>query len=106
MRGASLLSEKDFFTDFGRRVFEYTRQMENEGMSEDINLLFTPEEVGRITKMKLSRMKLTENGDEVFLESVNMLKESMNRKNVGKLSNVSDLDSFLKSMRNKEKDGN
>ena len=102
----SLLDDKDFFTDFGKRVFQYALSLENEGASEDINLLFTPEEVGRITKMKLSRMKLTENGDEAFFESVDMLKASIKKKRVGNLSSVSELDNFLNSIRNKEKDGN
>jgi len=102
----SVISRDDFFTDFGKRVFDYSMQMEIEGSGEDINLLFTPEEVGRITKMKLSRMKLTDNGDAAFFESIEMLKKSMNKKSVGNLSSVSDLDKFLNSMRNKEKDGN
>ncbi len=102
----SLVTKEDFFTDFGKRVFEYAINLENDGESEDINLLFTPEEVGRITKMKLSRMKLTENGDEAFLESVEMLKNSIEKKNVGKISSISDLDNFLNSIRRKDKDGN
>ena len=102
----SIISRDDFFTALGKRVFDYAMQMEIEGSGEDINLLFTPEEVGRITKMKLSRMKLTDNGDAAFSESIEMLKKSMNKKSVGNLSSVSDLDKFLNSMRNKEKDGN
>ena len=102
----SLVTKEDFFTDFGKRVFEYAINLENDGESEDINLLFTPEEVGRITKMKLSRMKLTENGDDAFLESVEMLKNSIKKKNVGKISSISDLDNFLNSIRRKNKDGN
>ena len=101
----SIITRDDFFTDLGKRVFDYAIQMEIEGSGEDINLLFTPEEVGRITKMKLSRMKLTDNGDAAFSESLEMLKKSMNKKSVGNLSSVSDLDRFLNSMRNKEKDG-
>ena len=56
--------------------------------------------------MKLSRMKLTENGDAVFLESVERLKNSLEKKRVGNLNSVSDLDDFLNQMRKKEKDGN
>ena len=101
-----ILTESDFFTEFGKRVFRYALNLETEGEKADINLLFSPEEVGRITKMKFIRMKLTENGDDAFKESVEMLKKSMNKKSVGNLNSVSDLDKFLSSMRNKEKDGN
>ena len=102
----AVISKEDFFTDLGKRVFEYAIGLEKDGASEDINLLFTPEEVGRITKMKLSRMKLSDNGDEAFYESVNMLKNSIEKRRVGKFNSVSELDNFLNQMRNKEKDGN
>ena len=102
----SLIKIDDFFTDFGKRVFTYAISLENDGADEDINLSFTPEEVGRITKMKLSRMKLSDNGDVAFLESVEMLKNSINKKRVECYSSVSDLDAFLNSIRTKEKEGN
>ena len=94
--------EEDFFTELGKRVFRYAMNLDDEGEAEDINLLFTPEEVGRITKIKLSRMKLSDNGDFEFSESVKMLKDSMNKKSIGALSSVGDLDKFLNSMRNKK----
>lgn len=101
----ALVSEEDFFTQFGKRVFNYSLGLEAEGANDDINLLFSPEETGRITKMKLARMQLTDNGDAVFLESVKMLKESMKKKNAGSVNSITDLDKFLNSMRKKEKDG-
>lgn len=101
-----LLSENDFFTDFGKRVFNYAMKMETEASYEDINLLFSEAEVGRITKMKYSRMNLTENGDLAMRESVEMLKTSLSKRNAKSLSSISELDNFLNSMRNKEKDGN
>ena len=100
------LSEDDFFTAFGKRVFRYVLDLESEGEKEDINLIFSPDEVGRITKMKFIRMKLTDNGDGAFDESVKMLKKSIDKKNAANLSSVLDLDRFLNSIRNKEKDGN
>lgn len=101
----NLLCEDDFFTQFGKRVFSFVMDMENSGFIEDINLEFTPEEVGRITKMKVSRMKLSDNGDEAFFESVDMLKASMLKKNAAKLSNVGDLANFINSIRTKETEG-
>ena len=101
-----LLNSDDFFTDFGKRVFNYAMQLETEGSCEDINLLFSESEVGRITKMKFSRMNLTENGDIALEESIGMLKNSVSKKNAKNLSSISELENFLNSMRNKEKDGN
>ena len=46
-------------------------------VGENINEVFTPDEVGRITKMKIGRMLLSENGREVFEESVAALKKAV-----------------------------
>lgn len=97
-----LINSDDFFTDFGKRVFNYAMQLETEGSCEDINLLFSESEVGRITKMKFSRMNLTENGDIALEESIGMLKNSVSKKNAKNLSSISELENFLNSMRNKE----
>ena len=102
----SLLSQDDFFTDFGKRVFEYAMNLETEGFAEDINLLFSEAEVGRITKIKYARMNLTDNGDLALTESVEMLKNSVSKKNAKNLSSISELEKLLNSIRNKEKDGN
>ena len=87
-------------------MFDYAMMLEAEGSPEDINLLFSEAEVGRITKIKYSRMNLTDNGDSALLESVEMLKNSVNKKNAKNLSSISELDKLLNSIRNKEKDGN
>ena len=80
-----LVSEEDFFTDLNRRIFSYIKKSYDDGDNfADINEIFTPEEVGRITKIKLARMNLAENGDTVLYESVNSLKSSMQKKNTTK----------------------
>ncbi len=66
------LTEEDFFTDFGRRVFVWIRDAEANDtfqvsmMSES----FSPEEVGRLTRMRVGRMQLTDNGETVFADTV------------------------------------
>ena len=105
IKNEGLLCESDFYTELGKRVFGYAMNMESEGDNDDINLVFTPAEVGRITKMKLARMSLSDNGDAVFLESVNSLKNSMLKKNATSLDNLNDLNNFINSIRNNEKDG-
>lgn len=71
-----LLTEKDFFTEFGKRVFRAVREIDAAG-SFDASLLgeyFSPEEQGRIMRMQLSRGELTDNGNSVFAESVSVLR--------------------------------
>jgi len=98
-----LLTEEDFFTELNKRVFSFTmREYTEEGREEqDMNELFTPEEIGRITKMKLSRMKLEENGEDVLLECIDMLKDSMRKKNAGEVKTIEALDALINSMKNK-----
>lgn len=70
--GKTALTEQDFFTDFGRRVFKAIMQMQ-ENACFDVSLLgeyFSPEEQGRIMRYQLARQDLSDNGSEVFSESV------------------------------------
>ena len=99
----NLLGTDDFFTDLNRRVFEYTRLLfeSPEGENLDVNFHFTPDEVGRISKMKISRMNLTDNGDEVLLESITMLKDAMRKKNATAATTYEALNDLINSMKNK-----
>ena len=71
-----LLSEEDFFTELNRRIFIYLKESFSspERLTDDINQSFTPEEIGRMTKMKLARMQLGDNGVDVLKESIESLK--------------------------------
>jgi hypothetical protein len=72
------LTEQDFCTEFGKKVFAYIKaHAEDVDASEFLNESFTADEVGRITKMKITRMQLTDNGDAVFAESVRNLREAV-----------------------------
>ena len=62
---------------------------------------FTPDERGRITKMKLTRLSLTENGMDVLTESIDRLKRSVSKKNN---QTNSSLDSLTKLIEQKKKD--
>ncbi len=94
---SSLLSENDFFTAFGKRVFTFIKDNTDNGFYDDKRLdeIFTPEEVGRITKMKVSRMSLQNNGVNVFLDIVKTLKDSVDDKkseeSVSTLEDISEL---------------
>jgi len=98
-----LLTVDDFFTDLNRRVFEYTRLLyespDNENL--DVNFHFSPDEVGRIAKMKISRMNLTNNGEDVLLDCITLLKDSMKKKNVTTATTFDALNDLINSMKNK-----
>ena len=92
-----LVEEADFITDLNRRIFVYlkTSYFENEDSHLDIDAFFTPDECGRITKMKLNRMELTENGNEVLSECIERLKRSVSKKNNEKNCSMDKLTALL-----------
>ncbi len=94
-----LLTEGDFYTDLNRRIFIYLRDCYKEGIAPNLDENFAPEEVGRITKMKLTRMDLTENGDAVLMEAIESLKASMQKKNAEGTSTMDALASLIDRMR-------
>lgn len=78
--GASpILSEEDFLTDLGKRVFRFLSDAEaQDGFdSAMLDAAFTPDEVGRIAGMRVSRLRLSDNGREVFDECVASLKAAV-----------------------------
>ncbi len=96
----ALLCEDDFFTEFNRRVFNYVHDAYKNGdVFADANEIFTPQEVGRITKFKLSRMNLVDNGDNVLRESIKSLKSSMQKKAAEKTTTADDLIALLNKFR-------
>lgn len=94
---SDVLCENDFFTAFGKRVFSFIKDNTDSSHYDDKGLdeVFTPEEVGRITKMKVSRLSLQNNGVNVFLDIVKTLKDSVGDKkseeNVSTLEDISEL---------------
>lgn len=75
--GSAGLSEEDFFTTFGKRVFDKMVQAHRspEGYSPVIlEQAFTPDEVGRLVRMEQKRRALAENGPSVFRAAIETLK--------------------------------
>lgn len=96
----SALTDEDFFTDFGKRVFGYIKSSyENDDVFSDVNEIFTPEEVGRIYKMKLTRMALDDNSEKVLREGIDALKSSMRKKSAGTVDTLDGLSSFINKLR-------
>ncbi len=77
-----LISEKDFFTSLNRRIFEYLMEayFNQEDSHYNIDERFTPEERGRMTRMKNARLGLSDNGDAVLLESIDSLLKAVAKK--------------------------
>ena len=97
-----LLTEDDFFTAFNKRVFKFIKEKFNGTSSDDINEVFSTAEVGRITKMKISRMELTDNGDVVLEECINSLKSSVQKKIKNEPTSADELEKLIKSLRKKD----
>ena len=69
------LAEEDFYTAFGKKVFLFLRDANEKGAPTDLlDEHFDPDEVGRITRMKVLRMQLTDNGPSVLEAAVNSLR--------------------------------
>ena len=99
----ALLTEADFFTELGKRVFVRIRDayLEKTDNLIDFNESFSEDEVGRITRMKLSRMQLTNNGVEVLTEAIESLKSAVRRKSNESVDSFDALNKLLDIKRKK-----
>ena len=82
VRGELTLTEQDFVTDFSRRVFAaIMAQQRSEGgfLFEMLGNEFSPDEMGRLTRMEQKRRSLTENGIAVLRSAVDTLREDARR---------------------------
>ena len=96
----AILTEDNFFTEFNKKVFNYVKDAYTGGdVFPNLNETFTPEEIGRITKIKNERMALANNGDDVLFESINALKSSMEKKNAEGATTFDQLAELIKKMR-------
>lgn len=97
-----LLSEEDFLTAFGKRVFLFIREKADADGFDTVLIdeAFTPDEVGRIAGMRVARLRLSDNSEAVFLECVASLKEAV-REERGREAPVSfdALDAILRNKR-------
>ncbi len=95
------LSEDIFFTAFGKKVYLVIRDIFEKERRFDPAFLageFTPEQIGRITKMYIDRQALSNNTYGVFSQSVDVL---IKEKESAEMSNdtVSDIEALIKSKR-------
>lgn len=76
-RGELDLTEEDFVTEFGRRVFaEVMALQRSDGgfLFEMLGQTFSPEEMGRLIRMEQKRRDLVENGIAVLRASIDTLR--------------------------------
>ncbi len=97
----NLINEDYFITSLNRRIFEYLRYAytENDDLLTTISGEFTPEEMGRISKIKISRMQLDNNKIEVLYEAIENLKKSVDKKTSVETNTIDRLDSLLSKKR-------
>ncbi len=95
----NILTEDSFYTNLGKRVFRYVKeQFElSEQNPTSFDESFSPEEVGRIYRMKTSRMQLENNGSEVLLESIESLKASIINNSAKGVTTIDDLQNLINS---------
>ena len=96
-----IVSSEDFYTEFGKKIFEFLESNYSKTPFEsiDFNEAFTPEEVGRITKMKINRMNLAENGPSVLIESIDLLRDSVQKKTAVAVNTFDGLNKLINSKR-------
>ena len=85
-----------------KRIFQYIKHAYDIGDSRytDINEVFSSEEMGRISRMKISRMQLSSNSPEILLESISTLKRSIAKEAVKKTDTIDSLNEILNRKRN------
>lgn len=99
-----LLSSDDFITELNKRFFDYMKDAYFSGGDNlsAIGEAFTEDEIGRLVKMKLKRMELTENSRSIVDDSIAALKKSVNKKVTQKTNTYEGLNAILQNRRKEE----
>ena len=98
-----ILSAEMFFTSFGKQVYTVMREIFEKERKFDPAFLageFTPEQIGRITKMRIDRQALSNNTYDVFAESAQALAKA-NESAQTQSDTVSDIEALIQSKRKK-----
>lgn len=95
------VTQDDFLTEFNLRLFRSL--MEGDNGEIDFSA-FSPDEVGRITRMKVDRMQVSDNGAGVFLDCCHKLKEAAEKQRQKTvLLSADDLKAMLTEKRSQNK---
>ncbi len=108
LRGELALGEEDFVTEFSRKVFAaIMEQQRSEGgfLFEMLGQTFSPDEMGRLTRMEQKRRALTENGIAVLRASIDTLRIGAKREEDRQRSSADFLQQKRDAFRAKNKSG-
>lgn len=104
IRGKAELSAEDFVSEFHARVFDKIISLQRENQF-DFSLLgefFTPDEMGRLQGLEQKRRVLTENGNSVFLQCVETVKEEK-RSSTASADGIDEIKRMLEQKRGQNK---
>ena len=95
-----LIVVDDFYTELNRRIFNFVKDAyyNNDELFTEMNEVFSPEEVGRISKMKLVRLQFG-NDLNVLLEVIDSLKSAMAKRRLESVDSVDALAELLRQKR-------
>ncbi len=94
------VDEDDFYTAFNKRVFCSIRGIIRDEGSLDIGVLgseYTPDEMGRITGMRIARAMLENNSTPVFEENVRVMRKHTSGLTRVQTGDIDDILSIIKS---------
>ena len=94
-----VLRADDFKTAFNKKVYEAIFESVGENGRFDISCIsdrFTPDEIGRITRMRISRNELSDNGYGVFCDYASALKKNDGIK-TDSIASFDDIETLIKS---------
>ena len=99
-----LLTEDDFFTGLNKRIFSYLMSAHSAGNDSlyDIAEFFTPEENGRISRMRINRLDIS-NGENVLTESISALKKAMEANALGQATSMDALNEMIRRRQQEQK---
>ncbi len=99
----SLLFETDFLTELNKRIFLHIRNayFSGDDPMASVNESFSEDEVGRITRMKISRMGLL-NTEEVLMDAISSLRVSVEKKSAESVKTIEELQNILNKKRDEE----
>ncbi len=97
----NMLSEQDFVTELNKRIFVALKQAYavNDDRLITLNEIFTPEEMGRISKMKVARMNVASSDESILLECIETLRRSVEKKDAKNTDTIDKLNEILAKKR-------
>ena len=100
----ALLTEEDFFTALNKRIFIYLKEAHLAGNDSlyDISEFFTPEENGRISRMRINRLDIS-NGEDVLSESIAALKKAIESSKGGQATSIDALNEMIRRRQQEQK---